>query len=59
MNHINGQSIRWTRPMWTIKLCTGCISTRPILGNNEVVDINYNANELVGIVGDKTVHLSG
>lgn len=25
----------------------------------EVVDINYNANDLVGIVGDKTVHLSG
>ena len=25
----------------------------------EVVDNNYNANDLVGIVGDKTVHLSG
>lgn len=25
----------------------------------EVVDINYNANYLVGVVGDKTVHLSG
>ncbi len=25
----------------------------------EVVDINYNANDLVGIVGDKTVHLNG
>jgi len=25
----------------------------------DVVDINYNANDLVGIVGDKTIHLSG
>lgn len=25
----------------------------------EVVDINYNANDLVGIVEEKTVHLSG
>ena len=25
----------------------------------EVVDINYNINDLVGIIGDRTVHLSG
>ena len=25
----------------------------------DVVDINYNANALVDIVGDKTIHLSG
>ena len=25
----------------------------------DVVDINYNANDLVGLVGDKTIHLSG
>lgn len=25
----------------------------------DVVDINYNVNDLVGIIGDKTVHLSG
>lgn len=25
----------------------------------DVVDINYYANDLVGIVGDKTIHLSG
>ena len=24
-----------------------------------VVDINYNVNELVGIVGGKTIHLNG
>ena len=25
----------------------------------EVVDINYNINDLVGIIGDRTVHLAG
>ena len=25
MNPTNGLSIRWIRPMWTMKLCTGCI----------------------------------
>ena len=27
--------------------------------NYEVVDTNYNINDLVGIVGDRTVHLAG